>query len=911
MRANKPFGVFLALFVFSLQFLSAQEGKIEALPIKSTNDSIIAPLPTIDDLLGVPQDSIKTDSVVQAPGLLLGKIKYSAKDYVRLSQKENKIYLYNEAEVFYQDTELKAGVIVLDYLKNEVYAGRIQDSTGTFTQIPFFKQGDNEVRPDSIRFNFKSQKALIWNSRTEQTAPGGGAGGFNVGGGDALRIIAEKTKKENDSVYFLSEAKITTSNDTIDPDYYIRVRKAKFIPKKRVIGGFSNLYLVDIPTPIALPFAYFPLTTGRTAGLIFPTIGNDPQRGFSIQNGGYYLPISEYVDFSVLVDFFTNGSFGFRTQSIYAKRYKFNGSIDFQFENLVTSQRGFSDFSISRLFNLQIRHTQDAKANPNSRFGASVNLGSSSFFAESANQRNLSLTQNNTLNSSISFSKTFPEYPSVNVSLTATHNQNRNTGIVNLTLPTLQASLERVFPFASQNGAKKGAIQNLNLQYNLRAANSITTTEDDFLTGRMFDDARVTATHTIPINTNFKVAKYLSVTAGGTYTDFQTLRTFDRGINPDNPSSNNLVVTDTINGFARFNNYGVNAGIGTTIYGQANFGDDKKIQALRHVVRPSVGWSYAPSFERFFETVVTEDGSEVQFTRFQGTGSQPSLNRSNTLSFSVQNTLEAKVRDKDSTATEPKKVSLLNNLNFSSSYNLEADSLRLSPVGFNGSTNFFNNTLTLNFNGTLDPFAINNNGNRINQLNIRNGGGLFRLTNAGINLGYSISSDFFSKEKRDDPEEENDSGETYRAASGGRADDFFGSAIDNGSNIDSRRRASRDDPDRQDGAYGTKLPWNLRMQFNSTYNNNNRQRQFTNASLMFSGDVELTPKWQVGFSSGYDFVGQGFSLTQFRFSRELKSFDLRFNWTPFGQFQRWDFFIGIRANLLRDLKYEARSRTVR
>ncbi|MEM9000701.1 MAG: putative LPS assembly protein LptD [Bacteroidota bacterium] len=902
LQANKHFFLFLFLTIIGTSALTAQEDLIVPLPIKATKDSITAPLlpPNIlNDSIAI--DSVANDSAASKSPLLLDKIKYKAKDYVKLSQKDNKIYLYNEAEIYYQDTELKAGIIVMDYVKNEVYAGRIKNADSTFSQLPFFKQGTNEVNPDSIRFNFDTKKALIWNSRTEQQA---GLGSF---GSDAMKVLAQVTKKENDSVYFLKDGKITTSKDTIDPDYYIRIRKAKFVPGKKIIAGFSNMYLVDIPTPIALPFAYFPLTTGRTAGLIFPTFGNDPQRGYFIQNGGYYFPISDYVDFSILGDYYTNGSYGFRTQSIYKRRYKFSGNINFRFENLITSQKGFDDFSRSTIYNLQISHSQDAKANPNSRFSASVNLGSSSYFRNSANQINLANTQNNNLSSSISYSKTFPAYPSVNMSLTATHNQNTNTEVINLTLPTLQASVERIFPFAKRDGIKKGIIQNINLQYNLRAENRIQTNDSEFFTSAMFDDARIGAQHSVPVSTNFKVAKYFSITLGTNYQDVWTLETFERGLDPDDPESNREVVLDTISGFDRYNTYNLTASIGTTLYGTFNFGEDKKIQAIRHVMRPSIGWGFTPSFEQFYDSYTDSDGEEVLYSRFEGTlFGAPSLNRSNTLSFSLQNTLEAKVRDKDTTALEPKKISLLSNLNFSTSYNFEADSLKLAPVSFNGGTTILDNKMSINFSGTLDPYAIDNNGTRINTFNIDNGGSLFRLTRAGLNVGYSIDSETFKKGGKKDKEGADAAGDAYRAASGGRTDDLFGSGFDTGNSFRFEEER-KNDGDIENPIYGTKIPWDLRLAYATTYSNSNRQNEFTNNSLMFSGNIQLSPRWGLGFSSGYDFKNQGFTLTQFRFQRNLKSFDLRFNWVPFGNNERWDFFIGISSSILSDLKWEQRS----
>ncbi len=898
----------LAVLICALtvQTGKAQENPFESRPVKLFQDSLTAPRIPYTIL----PDSLQKDSTLLAGNarkqVIEGTISYKAKDIVRMNQRTKTIYMYNEAEVKYLDTEIKAGVIVLNYETNEVYAGRIKDEDGKYSQLPEFKQGQDLIIPDSIRFNFDTERALIWNSRTEQAGALGG-----LGGAESMKILASLTKKENDSVYFMRSGRITTSKDTIDPDYYIKITKAKLVPGKKVIAGFSNMYLVDVPTPIALPFAYFPMSAGRTGGLIFPTFSEDPQRGFSIQNGGYYLPISDYVDFSVMGDFFTNGSYGIRLRTMYKQRYKFGGSIDFNFENLVNSQKGFDDFSRSTIYNLVISHRQDPKANPNSVFSASVNLGSSSFFSNSANQRNLALTQNNNLSSSISYRKTFPAYPSVNLNLTASHNQNTRTQQVQLTLPTLQASVERIFPFAKRDGVKKGLIQNVNMQYNVRAENRITTTDSLFLTPAMFEDARIGARHTIPISTNFKVAKYLSVTTGVNYEDIWSFETFTRGVAPDDPN-NREIVLDTVKGFDRFNRYSFNANLGTTLYGTYQFKEGKKFQAIRHVMRPSVGWSFAPSFERLYDTYINNDGEEVLYTRFQGTlNGGPTRNKVNTMTFTLQNTLEAKVRDKDSTVTEPKKISLLSNLNFSTNYNFEADSLRLSPVNFNGATAFFDRKFTVNFSGSMDPYAINNNGQRINTLNIRKGGGLFRLTRFNLNLGFSLNNETFKREDKDEEDEDQGTGpgtggppgdDDYRAQRGGSPDDLFGFGINDqgGGGL-----GSRDDV--ENPAYGTKVPWDLRLAFNSSYNNSNRQKEFTNNSLMVSGNVELSPRWRVRVTTGYDFKNKGFNLTQLGFTRNLKSFDLRFNWVPFGRNERWDFFIGISSPILRDLKWESRS----
>ena len=897
LQSNKHPLLFLLLSLLGSLLLSAQEDQTQPLPIKAEKDTIsptLTPINTVQDSVLV--DSTQVDTLAGKSSVLTDKIKYKAKDYVRINQKEQKIYLYNEAEIYYEDTELKAGIIIMDYVKNEVYAGRIKDSLGNYTQLPYFKQGSNIVIPDSIRFNYDTEKALIWNSRSEQQAGGGSLGT------EAMNVYAELTKKENDSVYFLSEGKLTTSKDTINPDYYIRVRKAKFVPKKKVIAGFSNMYIADVPTPIALPFAYFPLTTGRTAGIMMPTFGNDPNRGYFLQNGGYYLPFSEYADITLTGDLYTNGSWGFRAQSVYAKRYKFRGNINLRFENLVTSQKGFDDFSRSKIFNLQMTHNQDSKANPNSRFSASVNIGSSEYFRNSLLQQNLPNTQINNLSSSISYSRTFPAYPSVNFSLTATHNQNTNTEVVDLTLPTLQASVERIFPLAPRDGIKKGALQNINLQYDLNARNSIRTNTDDFGTSRMWENAKAGARHRIPISTNFKVAKFFSFSLGGTYEDVWALDTFNQRFDEETEQ----VVTDTIPGFDRYYQYNLSASVGTTVYGTFNFGEDKKIQAIRHIMRPSIGYGFAPSFEQFYDEYVnTVTGDTIQFSRFQNTTyGAPGLGRSNALSFSLANTLEAKVRDKDTTALEPKKIQLLTSFNLTTGYNFEADSLKLNPLNISGGTTLLDNKMNVNFGASLDPYALDNNNRRINTLNINNGGSLFRLTSARGNVSYRLGSEDFRKERQKEPDINDPyAGETYVATSGGRTDDLFGKA----ENLNRGAFDDRDPGDVENPVFGTKIPWSLRLQYAVTYTNSARQNQISNHSLMFSGDVALTPSWKVGFSSGYDFKNLGFTVTQLRFERDLGSFKMNFNWTPFGEFQRWNFFIGIKSSILQDLKYEDRS----
>ena len=834
-------------------------------------------------------DTVRTDTVRPEPEILTDVVDYFGEDYVYIDRKNNKVYMYNHAFIVYGDMRIDAGLIVLDLNKSEISARGI-DSAGIYSQKPVFVQANNTAEPDSLRFNFDTKRAIVYNTRTEQS-------GFNV--------ISEVTRKENDSVYFLQNVKFTTSKNIDDPEYYFYTRRAKFVPKRKVVTGLTNMYIADVPTPIGLPFAYFPLTEDRTSGFIIPTPGDSNTRGFFFQNGGYYFAISDYVDLTVLGDYYTNGSYGLRLESSYALRYKFRGNLSVRYENLINSERGFPDFSQSTLYNIRWSHQQDPKANPSSRFSASVNLGSSRFFQQSINQVNNASALVNTLSSSVSYSKTFEGEPQVNVTIAGTHTQNTNTQEINMSLPNLNASVSRIFPFAPKTGVKKGAIQNINFQYDLSAENRIRTTDSLFFKSEMFNDALIGARHSIPVSTNFKILNYISATASTGVTETWTLQTTNQFYDEQANEGAGGVVTDTIQGFDRYLTYNFATSLGTTVYGMFNFGEDKKIQAIRHVMRPSVSYNINPGFDQYYEeyTIPSADpniNDEVrQYSRFQNTlYGAPGRQFSSSIGIALSNTLEAKVRDKDTTATEPKKITLLNNLNFNTSYNLSADSLNLSPLRFTGSIPIVKR-LDFNFNGSLDPYALNNNNQRIDKLNIDNGGSLFRLTNANISFNYSFSSRDFEGGDETDPLTD----ETFR--NGGRPDDLFGESI----SINDRARTKDEDSDAEKNVdfYNFSIPWDLRLAYTMTYTNNQRQNEITSQSLMFSSDLELSPRWRVGISSGYDFKNKGVTLTQLRFVRDLESWELRFNWTPIGSINTaWYFFIGIKSSVLSDIKYDKR-----
>jgi hypothetical protein len=407
--------------------------------------------------------------------------------------------------------------------------------------------------------------------------------------------------------------------------------------------------------------------------------------------------------------------------------------------------------------------------------------------------------------------------------------------------------------------------------------------------------------HSIPLSTNFKLFKYFSGSASVNYEEVWYLKTIQRGYDADQSK----VVDQTINGFDAYRTYNFSSSLGTTIYGTFNFGENKKIKSIRHVMRPSLSYGYTPSFEKYYDTYATDASGTMTdtYTRFEGgIFGAPGNTNSNRIGFDLSNTFEAKVTDKDSTKVEAKKIMLLNNLNLSTNYDLNADgvtSLAWEPLRVSGGTQLFEDKMNVNFGTTLDPYAIDNSGNRINVFNINNGGSLFRMTSANMTLNYSITS-----KKEGDKKSKNEQSQR----NGGRDDDLFGK-----NTVDNIRGRSQFDDEEEGGEdkitefFRSKLPWDMTFAYSLTYGNSNRENKITGNSIMISANADLTPKWKAGISTGYDFVQNGVTYTQLRFERDLLSWRMDFNWQPFGDQANWSFFIGIKSGVLSDIKYDKRS----
>ena len=880
----------LLILSFLLVGLTQSYAQIEKeqTPTENNTLSLSDSIPAAPAL--IENDSIQHDSLAppQKKEAIEAIIDHKADDYIIEDVINNETYLYNNAEINYKDINIKAGDIKINHKTNIVTAKGIKDSVGNYSQLPVFIQGAEESTQDSIVFNTKTKKALVYGVSTEQ---------------DGIYTLGEKMKKMNDSTIFIRKIRFTTS-DKENPDYYLQTDKAKIVPSKKIIVGFTHLVIADVPTPVFLPFAYMPLTTTKTSGIIMPTYGSSNSQGFFLQNGGYYFAGNDFFDLTLLADIYSNGSWGVSTESSYRKRYKFSGRMSFNYENLIYSVKGFDDYSKSQNYNIRWSHSQDAKANPNSKLSASVNLGSSKYYSQSLNEYNNSNALTNTLSSSVSYYRKIVGTP-FNFSVSASHSQNTNTEVITMVLPSVQFNMDRIYPFAPKSGSQKNALQKIGLNYGLKSENKMTTSEEDFFTSKMFDEAKSGVQQDVSLSTNAKLLKYFTLSPNANYKEIWYFKGIEKTYDPEEQ----VAVTDTIKGFTSFREYSAGASLSTSIYGMFKI-KGKKLEAIRHTMRPSVSFNYRPDFSYYYEEV-QQSGDPLDLDEYSefdnGIYGSPSRGVSQSVGLSLNNNFEAKVRDKNpiDEDEEFKKLTLLNNLNFSTSYNIAADSLKWSPVNITAGTQIFNNKLSVNSGATLDPYAINANGQRENTFNINNNGSLFRLTRANLTLSYSLSNKDFDKSE--------DGKENKEDILNQQNTDLFGQSMTSNfreNDFNDPDQENTDDDDEDDDKvelYKNTIPWTLRLSYSGTYSNNNREDEITNNSLMFTGDVELTPKWKVGVSSGFDFKNKGFTYTQLRFSRDLDSWKVNFNWVPFGDRTSYYFYIGIKSPLLDDLKYEKRS----
>ena len=826
------------------------------------------------------QDTLAVDSLATTDSLVVeppkdaidAPVYYESTDSMVWSNNGN-AYLYGNSKVVYDKVELMANVISMNMDSSLVHANGRLDSTGVVTGLPVFVDGGTPYESDRMSYNFKSRKGFISNVFTQQ------GDGFIMGG---------KAKKDSTDVFYSQNGMYTTC-DADHPHFYIKLTRAKVRPKKDVVSGPLYLVVEDVPLPLALPFGFFPFTTSNySSGIIMPTYGDETERGFYLRDGGYYFAISDKFDLKLTGEIFTKGSWGVGAASTYAKRYKFSGSFNLSYLVTKTGEKGLPDYAVGKNFRVIWNHRQDPKARPNSNFSASVNFSTANYERSNLNSLyNPSLSSQSMRTSSVSYSHTFP---SIGLTLSTTMNlsQNVKDSIISLNLPSLNVSLSKKYPFKRKK--RKGDerwYEKISLSYSGQFNNSISAKEYDILGSDLLKDWNNGVKHNIPISATFQLFDHINITPSFNYTE----RWYFKKVNQSWNEATNSVVRDTVGGFHRVYNYNLSVSANTTLYGfykPASFIKNSRIQAVRHVFKPSVSLNYAPDFghERYgyYDTYVyTDENGEartVEYSPYQGAMyGIPSKGQTGSISLNVSNNLEMKWRTKTDSV---KKVSLIDEIGGSLSYNLAAKTKPWSNL----STRLrlkLTKSYTFSFNATWATYAyeFNDKGQVIVGDRTEWSYGRFgRFQGMSQNLSYTFNNKTFIElwnkyfGKKDD-EENGESVDGQPADKGNVADN----AKKSSGRTKNTKKADVDD----DGYMPFKFPWSLTVSYGITMAEDRGAEinirtmrypyKFTQ-NLNFSGNIGISDNWRINFTSGYNFEYKKLTTTTLNISRDLHCFEM-------------------------------------
>lgn len=822
-------------------------------------------------------DSAQADSTRPQKERLEAMVQYSAADSIDYDLELGRTYLVNKASITYKSMKLKAGQITIDWKRDMVYARGIKDSTGSVVQKPVMTQGGKTIKVDSIAYNIKTKRAVIQNIQTEEQQ------GI---------IHGKHVKRLSDSLYYIKDGRYTTDKDP-KPDYYIRAGRIKYVTDKELITGPAQMYIHDVPTPLLLPFSYIPTSKSRRSGLIIPSWGDD-NGIFSLRGLGYYFALSDYIDLKALFDIYTNGTYRAQLSSNYALRYRFNGQFSLRYGSQIQGTRGLSDYAKSILYEFTWNHSQDQKANPNLTLSANVRITNSKFLKDPYTLNNIQNQDRlvNQTSSYITLSKSFDQLP-IQLTLNATHSLNTNTKVVQMELPKLGINLKRSLqPFAPKVGPSKGLLDNLNIGYGFDLTNRISTQDSLFLRKAMFDSTQTGAQHRITMGTKTTLLKHLNWTFNGNYNENWGIETTEHFYNPQSKQEE----TRKKRSFAAFRTFSLSTGLQTKLYGIKQFKDGSFIKAIRHTITPVVGFSYRPDFwsdfwgyTRFYRQ---GNGQRKAYSPFEDfLYGAPPRGMSSNINFSLDNNIEAKIKSKDDSG-KYQKIKILEQLNFSTSYNLASDSFRLAPIAATGNTTLFQDKLNLNFNASFSPYKVEGH-KKVDQLTTP------WLKNFNLMLGYPLNNDTFSRKNREAAkrakEEAEKAADKEKAAGEGEGGKKPKKTSDKGI-------FTYD----EEGYAHYKIPWNLSLSYNFNYTSNRDTEGDTRNTntLSFSGNIAFSPYWKVGFRSGYDFTATQFVPATLNFTRQLRSFVMTFNWVPFGPNKSYQFHIGIKADILKDVKYD-------
>ena len=819
------------------------------------------------------QDSIrkKTDTVdtgTSSNSAFKSKVVYTASDSVRFDVTTQKVFLFGDAEVVYEDMKLNAAYIEFDMVKNiafsigarDNFGNVVLDSAGMPLGDPLFSDGGKSFDAKEITYNFETKKGKIREVTTQE--------------GEAF-IHAKDAKKDTGDVYYIKNGRYTTC-DLEHPHFYLNASKIKIIPDDKIIIGPAYLVVSDVPVPLAIPFGVFPNKKGRKSGVLIPAYG-ESELGFFLNDGGYYFGISDYFDLALRGDFYSKGSYGVKANTNYTKRYGYTGFLGLSFAQIKISEKEFPDYRNTQDFFVKWQHAQDAKKNPTSRFSANVNAGSSTYQTYNSTTANEYLS--NTFISNVVWNKTWPGKP-YNLSMNMGHSQNTIKKTVDVTLPEVAFTRNRIYPFQRKEQiGKPTMLEKIGTSFTLKAKNQINTYDTALFKTSSLQKFRNGLNATVPITTSQNFGPVIfspSVNLSG--------RGYFQSIRKRFDFSDSTIATDTLREFAGAYDWNAALAMSTKLYGMYLF-KHGSVKAIRHVLTPSASLSYRPDFSyeqyNYYHYVQTNiAGDSALYSIFQnGIYGSPASGKSGFINFSLNNNLEMKLRpSKKDTSNQDRKIMLLEGFGISSAYNLAADSMNWSMITISGRTLLFK-VVDITMNAILDPYKMDyGTGRRTKNLLIEQSSYIGRLTSAAFSLSTSVRSLMKKKdEKKQNP----------LAKKGIKKNEDELNYIQT----------------HPDYYVDFSVPWNLSLNYNIIYTKPDTFKTITQ-SFSFSGDVSITEKWKISFRSGFDFIEKDFTFTSFDIYRDLHCWEMRLSWTPFGLRKSYMLSIAVKASTLKDLKLD-------
>lgn len=839
--------------------------------------------PVMDTIL-IQRDSLVTDTILKnlrgkSSNAIDQQVTYSAGGYIKNDLINKKAILVKSAVVNYGEIEIKADSIVFNMRLNLVFAIGIKDSTGKISGKPVFKEGSQEFEADELTYNFKTRKALIKNIITKQE--------------DGL-LHSRVTKLLEDGTSNIAKSTYSTC-DADTPHFYIRLPRAKVYPGKKIISGPGNLVIAGIPLPLFIPFGYFPIQKKLAAsGILIPRIGQERERGYSLTEGGYYFAVSDYFDLSLKGNLYANGTWMATAQSNYNKLYKYSGNFDFSYANNISGHKGLPDYSRASNYRLGWTYSQNAKSSPGSRFSANVNMSSSAF--DQTNSYLVSEHVTTQRQSSVSYSKSWDGTP-FNLSASVNHSQNVKNKTVSLDLPKFNFNMGRIYPLKGKSAGTKKWYQELQFQYSASLDNQINTYDSILFTKNVFKNMRNGFKQDAPLSLQIRPFRNFSISPQVSYSGVLYTQKIDK------KWESNKVINDTTSGFF----YGqairpsISASFNPQIFGTFLFTKpDSRLQAIRHVIKPSVGFSYIPAFNglstdmyRWVQSDTT--GRETEYSIFEGNiYGTPSLSkRSGNISFSLINLLEAKVFDKNDTTGKPKKIKLIDNFGITTSYNIFADSMRWAPVSMVVRTTLFK-SFNISANSSFSLYGTNSKGIPINTFTFSQNKKLMRLTNFSTSLDFNLSELLKGKKAKNNSNAAQGNNQSNQGLY-----ESSGQAVP----------AAQNQTTRLTDEYGYSVfnvPWSLNVSYTLNYTKSVVYKTPITQNLSFNGNLTLTKAMSITYTSGYDFTRKQITMTQIGINRDLHCWDMSINWIPNGSMQMWNFTLRVKASVLSDLKYERR-----